>query len=58
MKQPINLTKQEQDLLLDLLLKEVSNVDNLNATVQARLADYRKEVLEIYKKVVESMDED
>ena len=58
MKEPLNLTKGEQELLLDLLLKEVSNIDNLNATAQQHLTQYRQDVLAIYHKVVDSMDED
>ena len=58
MKEPLNLTKEEQDLLLDILLKEVDKVSELNATAQLHLAQYRKDVLGIYHKVVDSMDED
>ena len=58
MKEPLELTREEQDLLLDILLKEVSNVDLLNATVQQHLQQYRADVLKIYNKVVDNIDED
>jgi hypothetical protein len=58
MEKPVNLTKKEKDILLDMLLKEVSNVDNLNGTMQNYLSQYRSEVLEIYKKVCDSLPND
>lgn len=57
-KEPLNLTRQEQDILMDILLKEVNNIDNLNATVQSHLKQYRQEVLDVYKKVVANIDEE
>ena len=58
MEKPVNLTKKEKDILLDILLKEVSNVDSLNGTMQNYLSQYRSEVLEIYKKVCDSLSDD
>ena len=54
----MELTTQERDLLLDLLLKEVNHVDNENATIQGMLKEYRTLVLNIYSKIVDTMGDD
>ena len=58
MKQPLNLSKEEKDLLLDLLLEKVLEMNNMNSVMQQQLEKYRQDILGIYSKVVDSMDED
>ena len=58
MKEPLTLTEKERDILFSLLLKEMRDIDNYNAVVQAHLKNYKEELHEIYKKIVANMDED
>ena len=58
MKQPLNLTKEEQDLLLDMLSEEIQKVNNSNYSMQEYLNPYREKVINIYKKIVDNMYED
>ena len=57
-KEPLILTEEERDLLFSLLLKEIRDIDNQNAIVQAHLKSYKEDLHELYKKIVASMDED
>ena len=57
MKQPLNLTEEERDILLDILLKEVNDISNLNATQQTLLEQYKQCVMNIYRKVVDNIDD-
>ena len=57
-KEPLVLTEKERDLLFSLLLKEIRDIDNYNAVVQAHLKSYKEDLHGIYKKIVASMDED
>lgn len=57
MKQPLNLTEEEKDILLDILLKEVNDISNLNATQQTLLEQYKQCVMKIYRKVVDNIDD-
>ena len=58
MKEPLELTEKERDLLFSLLLKEIRDVDNYNAVVQAHLKSYKEDLHQIYKKIVANMDEE
>lgn len=58
MQEPLTLTEKERDILFSLLLKEIRDIDNYNAVVQAHLESYKKDLHEIYKKIVANMDED
>ena len=58
MKEPLELTEKERDILFSLLLKEIRDIDNYNAVVQAHLKSYREDLHAIYNKVVANMDED
>ena len=58
MKEPLELTEKERDILFSLLLKEMRDIDNYNAVVQAHLNSYKKDLHEIYDKVVANMDEE
>ena len=58
MKKPLELTEQERDILFSLLLKEIVDVDNYNAIVQAHLQEYKEDLHRIYKKIVANMDEE
>ena len=58
MQEPLILTEKERDILFSLLLKEIRDIDNYNAVVQAHLKSYKEDLLELYKKIVANMDED
>lgn len=58
MKEPLELTEKERDILFSLLLKEMRDIDNYNAVVQAHLKSYKEDLHEIYNKVVANMDEE
>ena len=58
MKQPLNLTEEEQDLLLDMLLEEIQKVNNSNYSMREHLKPYIEKVVNLYKKIVSNMDED
>lgn len=58
MKQPLNLTEEEQDLLLDMLSEEIQKVNNSNYSMREYLQPYREKVINLYKKIVSNMDED
>ena len=58
MKEPLNLTKEEQDLLLDMLSEEIQKVNNSNYSMKEYLKPYREKVIDIYKKIVDNMDEE
>ena len=58
MKEPLELTETERDILFSLLLKEIRDVDNYNAVVQAHLKSYKEDLHQIYKKIVANMDEE
>ena len=58
MKEPLELTEKERDILFSLLLKEMRDIDNYNAVVQAHLNSYKEDLHEIYQKIVANMDED
>ena len=58
MKEPLELTEKERDTLFSLLLKEMRDIDNYNAVVQAHLNSYKEDLHEIYQKIVANMDED
>jgi proline dehydrogenase len=58
MKEPLELTEKERDILFSLLLKEIRDVDNYNAVVQAHLKSYKEDLHQIYKKIVANMDEE
>ena len=58
MKEPLELTEKERDILFSLLLKEIRDIDNYNAVVQAHLKSYREDLHAIYNKIVANMDED
>ena len=58
MQEPLILTEKERDLLFSLLLKELRDIDNYNAVVQAHLKSYKEDLHELYKKIVANMDED
>ena len=58
MKEPLELTEKERDILFSLLLKEIRDVDNYNAVVQAHLKSYKEDLHAIYKKIVANMDEE
>ena len=58
MKEPLTLTEKERDILFSLLLKEMRDIDNYNAVVQAHLNKYKEDLHEIYKKIVANMDEE
>ena len=57
-KEPLNLTEEEREILLNILLKEMNKIGELNATMQGYLEPYRQEIRNIYGKVVDNMDED
>jgi proline dehydrogenase len=58
MQEPLELTEKERDLLFSLLLKEIRDIDNYNAVVQAHLKSYKEDIHDLYKKIVANMDED
>ena len=58
MKEPLELTEKERDILFSLLLKEIRDIDNYNAVVQAHLKSYKEDLHQIYKKIVANMDEE
>lgn len=58
MKEPLELTEKERDILFSLLLKEIRDIDNYNAVVQAHLQQYKEDLHQIYKKIVANMDEE
>jgi hypothetical protein len=58
MKEPLELTEKERDILFSLLLKEIRDIDNYNAVVQAHLKSYKEDLHTIYNKIVANMDED
>ena len=58
MKEPLELTEKERDILFSLLLKEIRDVDNYNAVVQAHLHQYKEDLHQIYNKIVANMDEE
>lgn len=58
MKESLNLTKEEQDLLLDVLSEEIQKINNSNYSMKEYLKPYREKVIGIYKKIVASIDED
>ena len=58
MKEPLELTEKERDILFSLLLKEIRDIDNYNAVVQAHLKSYKEDLHAIYNKIVANMDED
>lgn len=57
-KEPLNLTEKERDLLFSLLLREIRDIGNYNAIVQAHLKPYKEDLHELYKKIVANMDEE
>ena len=57
-KEPLNLTEKERDILFSLLLAEIRNINNYNAIVQAHLKPYKEDLHELYKKIVDNMDEE
>lgn len=57
-KEPLNLTEKERDILFSILLKEIRDIDNYNAIMQAHLSSYKKDLHNIYNKIVANMDED
>ena len=57
-KEPLNLTEEEREILLNILFKEMDKINELNATMQEHLEPYRQEIRTIYGKVVDNMDED
>ena len=57
-QEPLNLTEKERDLLFSLLLKEMHDIFNYNATVQAHLNSYKDDLHTLYNKIVANMDED
>ena len=58
MQEPLMLIERERDILFSLLLKEIRDINNHNAVVQAHLKSYREDLQELYKKIVANMDED
>ena len=58
MQEPLILTEEERDILFSLILKEIRDIDNYNAVVQAHLKSYKEDLHELYKKIVANMDED
>lgn len=58
MQEPLTLTEKERDILFSLLLKEIRDIDNYNAIVQAHLKSYKEDIHDLYKKIVANMDED
>ena len=58
MQEPLTLTEKERNILFSLLLKEIGDIDNYSAVVQAYLKSYKKDLHEIYTKIVANMDED
>jgi hypothetical protein len=57
-KEPLVLTEEERDILLNILSNEVIKINELNTTMQGYLEPYRQKVMDIYRKVVDNMDED
>ena len=57
-KEPLNLTEEEIEILLNILLKEMDKISEFNATMQGHLQPYRQEITSIDGKVVDNMDED
>ena len=58
MQEPLILTEKERDVLLNILSNEVLKINELNTTMQKYLEPYRQEVMDIYRKVVDNIDED
>lgn len=58
MQEPLTLTEKERDILLNILSNEVIKINELNTTMQGYLEPYRQKVMDIYRKVVDNIDED
>ena len=58
MQESLVLTEKERDILLNILSNEVIKINKLNNTMKVYLEHYRQEVMDIYRKVADSMDED
>lgn len=58
MQEPLTLTEKERDILFFLLLKEIRDIGNNNAIVQAHLEPYKKDIHNLYNKIVANMGED
>lgn len=51
-----NLTNEQKEIILNLLLQEQRNIHNMNGNIQPLLENYKKELGNIYQKVCNSLE--
>jgi len=52
-----NLTNEQKEIILNLLLQEQRNIHNMNGNIQPLLENYKKELGNIYQKVCNSLED-
>lgn len=58
MQEPLLLTKEERNILLNLIMGEFNNIKNLNGNIYFKLESYQKELHTIYKKIVDNYEDE
>ena len=51
-----NLTNEQKEIILNLLLQEQINIHNMNRNIKPLLEKYKKELGNIYQKVCNSLN--
>lgn len=52
----MKLTNKQNEILFNLIIQEQRNIHNMNANIQEKLEDYRKELGNIIQLLCDDMD--
>lgn len=58
MQEPLILTQNEREILLDLIMGEFNNLKKLNGNYHRYIEEYQKELQAIHHKIVDNFEEE